>query len=390
MKTVHIIYAITLSLVITSCVSSSKRLQQGEYDKAIAKSAKILQKKPSKTNEIKTLKKAYALANSKDLETIKLLKLSGQPDIFDKVTMHYRHLINRQEVVGRLPDDVLIRIGFEPIDYSLELTTSKKKAAKYFYAHADKLLEGGDKHDARQAYNEFSKVKSYFAVYKDVDTKMNEAYSKGINHIIFMISNESRTVLPEDFEDELLKISLKDINGNHWLNFDTYVDDNIIYDYSIYLNIKHIEVSPERVREINYEETREIEDGFDYVLDENGNVKKNEDGNDIKVPRFSIITAYVTETRLNKNAIVSGSLDFFDERSGQLIKTMPIKSEFEFRYRLAVANGNLDALKKKTRKLLKNEPIPFPTDLQLIFDTNDNLKSKVKRIVSSNRGILLN
>ena len=389
MKNAHITYILVLSLVITSCVSSSKRLQQGEYDRAIAKSTKILQKKPSKTNEIKTLKKAYALANSKDLEAIKLLKLSGQPDIFDKVTMHYIHLINRQEVVGRLPDDLLVRIGFEPVDYSQALITSKKKAAKFYYAHATKLLEDGDKHDARQAFNEFSKVKNYFPIYEDVDDKINEAYTKGVNHIIFMIANESRTVLPEDFENELLKISLKKIN-KQWLDFDTYANDNIIYDYSIYLNIKHIEVSPERVKEIHYEETREIEDGFDYVLDENGNVMKDEKGNDIKVPRFSIITAYVTETRLTKSAVVSGSLDFYDERSGQLIKTMPISSEFVFKYRLAIANGNLDALKKKTRKLIKNEPIPFPTDLQLIFDTNENLKSKVKRIINSNRSILLN
>ena len=389
MKIVYISYVLLLSLLITSCVSSSKRLQQGEYDKAIVKAAKILQKKPNKTNEIKTLKKAYSLANSKDLEAIKLLRLSGQPDIFDKVVILYNRLINRQEVVERLPDYLLIRIGFEPIDYSQELITSKKKAAKFFYAHALKLLEDGDKHDARQAYDELSKVKNYFPIYQDVDTKMNEAYSKGVNHIIFFIANESHTVLPEDFEDELLKISLKKIN-KQWLNFDTYVDKNINYDYSIYLNIKHIEVSPERVKEIHYEETKEIEDGFDYILDENGNVKKDEKGNDIKVPRFSTITCYVTETRLTKSAIVSGSLDFYDERSGQLIKTMPIASEFNFKYRLAFANGNLDALRKKTRRLIKNKPIPFPSDLQLIFDTNENLKSKVKRIINSNRMILLN
>ncbi len=389
MKIVHIIYAITLSLLITSCVSSSKRLQQGEYDKAIVKAARILQKKPTKANEIKTLKKAYNLANSKDLEAIRLLKLSGQPDIFDKVVIHYRHLINRQEVVKRLPDEVLNRINFEPIDYSNEITTSKKKAAKFFYAHASKLLEEGDKHDARQAYNELSKVKNYFPVYEDVDTKMNIAYTVGVNHIIFMIVNESRTVLPEDFEDELLKISLKKIN-KQWLNFDTYVDENIDYDYSIYLTIKNIAVSPERVKEVQYEETREIEDGFDYLLDENGNVKKDEDGNDIKIPKLRTISCYITETRLNKSAVVSGSLDFYDVRSGQLIKTLPIASEFVFKYRFAIANGNLDALNKKTRKLIKYKPIPFPTDLQLIFDTNENLKSKVKRIISSNRSILLN
>ncbi len=389
MKNVYFIYIFAISLIITSCVSSSKRLQQGEYDKAIVKAAKILQKKPTKANEIKTLKKAYAIANSKNMETIRMLKLSGQPDIYDKIVNKYRQLMNRQEVVERLPDEVLVRIGFEPIDYAQEITISKEKAAKYFYAHALKLLTDGDKHDARQAYDELLKVKNYFPAYEDVDNKLNEAYYKGVNHIIFMIVNESHTVLPKDFESELRKVSLKQIN-KHWLNFDTYADEEINYDFSIYFTIKNIVVSPELVKEVSYKESKEIEDGFEYLLDKNGNVKKDEEGNDIKIPKFITITAYITETRLTKSSAVSGSLDFYDERSGQLIKTMPIASEFIFDYRFAIANGELDALKKETRRLLKNKPVPFPTNLQIIFDTNENLKSKVKSIISSNQTILLN
>ncbi len=388
MKIKYIIYYITFAILVSSCASSSKLLQKGEYDKAIAKAAKILQKKPDKTDEIVTLKKAYSLANSKDIEAIKQLKMSGQPDIFDRVVMYYNKLVHRQEIVERLPDQVLNAIGFSYTDYSMELIKSKKKAADFFYAHAISLLETGDKIDARQAYNEFARVKDYFPLYLDVDSKMNKAYISGTNNIIFILNNESRTVLPEDFESELLKISLKKLN-RQWLNFDTYIDENIDYDYSVYLTLRKIATSPERVKEVNYKETKEIEDGFDYLLDENGNVKKDSAGNDIKVPKIKIISCHITETQLYKSALVNGTLDFYDNTTNQLIKTQPITSEFIFDYRFATAFGDLNALKIETKQIIELKPVPFPTDFQMIFDTNEDLKSKAKSTISANRKILL-
>lgn len=388
MKIKYIIYYITFAFLVSSCASSSKLLQKGEYDKAIVKAAKILQKKPDKTNEINTLKKAYTLANNNDIDAIRQLKMSGQPDIFDKVVMYYNRLVHRQEIVERLPDQVLNAIGFSYSDYSNELIKSKKKAAEFFYAHALSLLKTGDKMDARQAYNEFARVKDYFPVYLDVDNKMNEAYVSGTNNIIFIINNDSRTVLPEDFESELLKISLKKLN-RQWLNFDTYIDENIDYDYSVFLTLRKIATSPERIKEAHYKETKEIEDGFDYLLDENGNVKKDSAGNDIKVPKIRIISCHVTETQLHKSALVNGTLDFYDNTTNQLIKTQPIASEFIFDYRFATATGNLVALKKETKKIIGLKPVPFPTDLQMIFDTNEDLKSKAKSTISANRKILL-
>jgi len=388
MKIKHTIYFIIFALLTSSCVSSSKLLQKGEYDKAIGKAAKILQKKPDKTDEIVTLKKAYSLANNKDIEAIKQLKMSGQPDIFDRVVRYYNSLVHRQEVVERLPDQILNAIGFSYTDYSMELIKSKKKAAEFFYTHALSLLKTGDKMDARQAYNEFARVKDYFPMYLDVDNKMNEAYVAGTNNIIFIINNESRTVLPEDFESELLKISLKKLN-KQWLNFDTYINENIEYDYSVFLTLRKIATSPERVKEVHYKETKEVEDGFDYLLDENGNVKKDSAGNDIKVPRIKIISCNVTETQLFKSTLVNGTLDFYDNVTNQLIKTQPIASEFIFDYRFATAVGDLNALKDETKQIIGLKPIPFPSDLQMIFDTNEDLKSKAKSTISANRKILL-
>jgi hypothetical protein len=363
-------------------------LQKGDYDKAISKSVKILTKKPDKIDEISNLEKAFSMANKKDIENIKQLKLSGQADIYDKVVFHYDRLIDRQEIVERLPDQLLSKIRFKHTDYSTELVESKKKAAEFFNAHANNLMKTGDKLDARQAYDEYNRVKEYFPGYYQIDQKINEAESRGTNNVIFIIENESRTAMPEDFEDELLKVSLKSLNKK-WINFDTYRADRTDYDYSIYLSIKQIVTSPEIIKEIHYDEKKTVSDGFDYVLDGNGNVKKDSSGNDIKVPKYKVISCHVTETKMSKNASVSGSLDFYDNRTNQLIKTLPVSSSFVFDYSFATAQGNLKALKKETRDIIGLRIVPFPSDLQMIFDTNEDLKSRVKSIIASNRKILL-
>ncbi len=111
---------IAMSMAI-SCTSSSKYLERGDYDKAISKSVKTLMKKPDKNDEIRTLKKAFSLANKRDLDRIRQLKLSGQPDIFDNLVDNYSRLISRQDLVERLPNEVLSKIHFKHIDYNSDI-----------------------------------------------------------------------------------------------------------------------------------------------------------------------------------------------------------------------------------------------------------------------------
>jgi len=385
----RITYLLLAAFLFTSCVSSVNYLQRGDYDAAIRKSAKVLIKKPHKTKEIDVLQKAYTLANQRDQEAIDRLKLSGQPDIYDEVLYYYNRMNGRQEVVERLPQQLLSQINFQHVDYSRTLAESKKKAAAFFYAHAVALLEDGDKCSARDAYNELITVKEYYPVYRDVDSLIGVSLYLGTNNVLFSLLNESNSILPKDFERDLLKISLEDLNME-WVDFDTSPVEGKKYQYTIYFSLKEINVSPEFVKEERYTETREVEDGFDYVLDKNGNVMKDSLGNDIKVPRYVTLRCDVIETSLHKDSRVRGSLDIVDNYNDQLVKTQDVVAQFNFDHRFAAARGDLEALSKQTRKLTREKPVPFPTDAQMIFDTNEVLKERVKNLVSREQKILLN
>lgn len=384
-----ILYVIAIALTIFSCASSTSLLQHGDYDRAIDVSVKKLIKKPSKSKEIDILDRAFHLANDYDNDAIKTLKSSGRNDQWDKILNHLYNLRDRQNVVKRVPSRVLQKIRFREVDYNEAISVARHNVAEYFYAHGTKLLLKKDKKSARQAYDEFYKVKRLFPDYKDIDQRMQDAEAMGVCQVLFEMQNSTDKIIPKGFEVALLNVTLKNLNKK-WINFDTKERKNLFYDYTILLSLKNIEVSPEHVRTKEYEESKEVDDGFQYVLDENGNVKKDTSGNDIKIPKTKFIKAYVKETILAKSAIVRGTIDIYDNRSDQLIKTETITFRSDFLHSWARANGNLKALKPQTRRKLKYRRIPFPSDLQMIYDTNEDLKKVTKYYISRYRNMLIN
>jgi hypothetical protein len=374
---------------MASCSSSSKLLQRGQYDLAINKSVKKLLKNPTKHKEIDVLDRAYKLANEQDKSVIDELRISGQPDIWEELFARYSRMRNRQDVVSRLPRELLNQINYEKIDYNREIADAKNKAAAFYYANGTQLLKSGDRMSARKAYDQFLFIKKYFANYQDVEMKLQEALALGTNHVIFKIQNQARVALPKDFEDEILKISLSSLN-RLWLEFDNSYDKNIQYDYSIYLNLKQIEVSPEKVEVEKYKDPKMVPDGWEYVLDDKGNVRKDSLGNDMKVSKYKEINAYITLTKMDKRAIVRGSLDYVNNRTGQLLKTSPITTEFVFDYKSAIYAGEENALSDASKKLIKNKPMPFPPDLQMIYDTNEEIKRIAFEMVKADSPLFVN
>lgn len=381
------ILSLFLLIALVSCTSSQKLLNKGQYDKAIEKSIRKLLKKPGKTEELSVLKRAYELANQADNDRIHFLRLSGQPDIWPEVFSRLEKLKTRQQRLYILSPEIQRSIGFARVDYDVQIIEAKRNAADYFFANGNRLLQAGDRVSARKAWEEFNNVKRYSPAYPDIDVKLNEARFRGMSFVYFSMENQSGIPFHKEFEDELLKISLSDLNS-HWVEFHSYYRKDYDYAYRIRLRIAGIAVSPERVVEKNYSETKKVEDGWEYVLDKNGNVMKDSLGNDIKVKKYANIACDIIETQLSKSAIISGRLEFFDLKTNQLIKTDPISAENFFNHSFAVARGNLDALKPQTRELLKHRPIPFPSDPAMIMMVNGTLKEMSRDIIRRNRQLL--
>ncbi len=375
---------ILVLILLQGCISSKRYFEKGSYDLAINHAVKKLSKKATKSKEILILKQAYSIANQTNKESIAYLKKTGEPDVWDDLFSIYLKMKARQNKVKTLPQTILDKIDYKYVDYDLEIIEAKKKAAEYFYVHAQTLINKGDKENSRTAYSELLKVKEYYNYYKDTDSLLTVALNNGKTHILFNIENETTILLPADFETELTKISLTDIN-KLWINYDVAEVEGRTYSYKATLNIKVIDISPEKIKEVHYTDSKQMEDGFTYLLDKNGNVVKDSLGNDIKIPKYTTISCAVIETQQRKSAVVSGTLNMVNTETNQLVKTDPVTAQTFFENSYVVVNGNIKALTEESKKKLKNKPLPFPSDPALVLQTAEILKNAVKDIMVRNK-----
>lgn len=383
------IYIILATAMMWSCSGPQKYLKKGQYDTATRKAVQKIRKNPTKAKNIDILAEAYPKANSINLDRIKFLRQEGRPDVWDEIFENYSRLKDRQDMVKTVYpfQHPTRKINFEFVDYDNEVINAKKNAAEYFYAHAKTLMKDGGKAGARDAYYEFRKVKSYYSSYQDVDQLMEQARQQGMSHALVKVENGSHIKLPTDFKTDLIKNDYGRIN-TEWVEYDAEQRNGIDYDYSVIVNIKLIDVSPEGIKEESFNETKVVDDGFQYALDANGNVMKDTLGNDIKIPKTKTISVLVVKTLMHKAVHIEGNVDYINNFTGKVLRTVPIAADNFFEHAFAIANGDFTALTPESKKLIGIKPIPFPPDFDMIWAAGDILKKVAYDAMQNNRRVL--
>ncbi|NNM15431.1 MAG: hypothetical protein HKO56_02145 [Bacteroidia bacterium] len=387
-----LVFVSLLCFILSSCSSSKQALKRGDFNSAVRYSSKKLRKKPNKQKQIAILEEAFAKANQQNMDRITFLKKEGNPDNWDEIYRLYASIKSRQQLVKTLPRLQVKKeagriVQFNFIDTDDELIQAKKQAAEYAYANAEKLLSTGNKTDARKAYEELKQVNVYYNNYKNTNELMNQALWVGTTHVIVTLENNSLSVVPKEFFDEIKKLNLNEINRD-WIAYDTNVDTSMNYDYNVIINLKVIDVSPEQVKETQYTKTKEIVDGWEYVLDDNGNVLKDSLGNDVKQDKVVTISCLIKEFNMRKGAVLTGTLDYINTNSKQLMRSEPLTSESYFEHRWATAIGDKRALDKKTEDLLKANQVPFPSDMDIIMRTGFVFRENAESLILRNRQYL--
>lgn len=383
-----LIYLLLIVSLFVSCNVSKRYYLRGDYDMAIARTVKKLKKKPHKTKEIDVLRDALKIANQKNNDRIDFLKQSGQPDIWDEIFQHYHTLKSRQDLIKTLSPSLYNTIGFKEVDYDQELITAKRKAAEYFYIHAKALLDKNDKASARVAYDELLKVKSYYKDYRDTETLIQKALNIGTSYVLFKIQYFGQFLLPKQVDQELTKTGVAELNSL-WFMIDEREIKGKIYDFDVVLAVRFVNVGRESVNEKSYIETKEIEDGWQYAYDANGNVMKDTAGNDIKIKKYKTISCEIKEIEQHKTAQISGTIDIINRYTKQIVKTEPIVAEMIFHNAAVIPYGDTKALKDETLKKIGGKVLPFPNDLQMLLDAGQILKNLAKEFIRNNKRLML-
>ncbi|PKP17747.1 MAG: hypothetical protein CVU05_14955 [Bacteroidetes bacterium HGW-Bacteroidetes-21] len=368
-----------------SCVSSKKYYNRGQYDAAIYKAVKKIKTNPENIKEVIILEKAYQQANLIDNDRISFLRKEGRPDSWDELLRHYSNLKSRQEVIR--PVLPLKKKGVEVpitlINYDNEIIEAKKRAAEFYYVHAKKLLETNDRFKARDAYSELSKVKNYFPVYQDSDELMKQAYEKGQSRVYVTMENNTIYKLSVNYYEEMLAIPMGSLNSTWIKYYTTKLAEG--FHYEAKLNLKIIDISPEKLLQKESIHEKDVQDGTEVLLDANNNTVKDSLGNPIRVPRMVKVSCKYIEVTQQKAAHTEGVVEYKDLGSSQVLKMIPIASDYFFENITATAIGDLRALPDDKKKLIGRPPVPFPNDMEMIAGSSSILKKVFHDILIDNK-----
>lgn len=393
MKLKLFLFFITITMLSCSSVKKTQEaINYGNFDTAISISLKNLREnKLKKGNQpyVLMLEEAYAKANERDLQRIKFLNLEGNPSKFEEVYTIYKKLHHRQESIKPLLPLFIIEYNrnaiFNFVDYSNEIISSKNNLATYLYSNAINTLNNAtNKNEFRTIYDNLSYLNKISPNYKDTNTLLEETHFKGTNFVIVTMQNNSDKIIPKKLEADLLNFNTYKLN-NFWTVYHANKESGLNYDYRLEILLQEINISPEYVKEKEFIKEKEVIDGWEYSKNENGKILKDSTGTAIKIDIYKRVRCKLNVISQTKSTQVVGQISYFNLTNQQLQKTFPLASEFIFENIYAKIKGDKRALNKDELSLIRNQFIPFPSNEQMVYDSGEDLKAKIKQIILRNK-----
>ena len=375
---------ILVLLFLASCSGvkrSENKLSKGNYDEAIRLSIKKIQKgKNKKANQkhILLLAEAFEKAKAADEARIEVLKGENLPSHARDIYESYVRLTGRQARIRPLLPLKGASFAFE--DYSQEKAAAKTKYADYLYWEGTRFLSLGTLMDARKAHSSLSRLKRLRPDTEKLDSLLTEAHFQGTDFVHVVIENRTEQVIPKRLERAILDFDTYKLD-DFWTEYHRVKQKGYDYSFGIILEIRQILISPDRLYEKEFTREKRVADGWQYVLDENGNVLKDSLGNDVKEDKFKDLEATVLVSTQDKSVAVTGNILYRNLRQGRNFQTHPIVSEFVFEHVFANFEGDKEALTKEDKRLIRRAYVEFPSNEQMIFDTSTDLKQKFAAIL---------
>lgn len=384
---------LALLLIVVSCGVKQTRnyVTSGDYDAAINTAVNGLRGNKNakgKQDYIYLLEEAFAKAKERDLRNIATWFKDANPQNLEKIYTTYVQLNVRQDQIRPLLPLKLLKEGRDAIfpfdDYSDQIVSSKNALSKYLYDNSKALLINKDKIVIRRAYDDLIFLESLNPGFKDVAKLTEEARFKGTDFVNVYTKNETNMVIPARLQDDLLDFSTYGLNDK-WTVYHSNRQKGITYDYGLIVNFREINISPEQVKEKQFDRETLIKDGLKNLLDTNGNIVKDSLGNPIRVDNMKTIRVSIYEFSQIKVCQVTAKVDYINFQNNQLIQTFPLASEFVFSNMYSKYKGDKRAVEETYYENFNKRPIPFPSNEQMVFDTGNDLKAKLKDIILRNK-----
>lgn len=382
-----------LFILFSACGVKNTRnmLVSGNYDEAINNAISNIgtnKDKKGKQDYVYMLEEAFAKAKERDLNSISLLTKDGNPAHLEKIYNTYLLLNNRQENITPLLPLKLMKEGrnakFHFNNYNNQIVESRNNLSIYLYNNSKKLLVSKNKMDFRKAFDDLNYLNQINPNYKDVIKLMDEAQFKGTDFVMVYTKNETNMIIPTRLQNDLMDFNTYGLNDK-WTVYHSSKTKGITYDYEMILSFRDIQISPEQIKEREFIKERQVKDGQKKLLDENGKVVLDKNGKEVLVDNMIKATVRIYEIRQLKSSFITAKVDFINSNNKQLLQTFPISSEFVFENIYSKYKGDRRAADDNYMAYFNNNIVPFPDSQQMIYDTGEDLKQKLKSIISKNK-----
>lgn len=371
MKT-NLFFLTILSVFLYSCSSTQKinqNILNGNYDIAFSESLDKIQRsrKLEKISQtIKDLETSFAKANERDLLLIEDLKINKPDNYLFKIFEIYQKIDDRQLKIRDLQNLTITnenrKINVKLADISNEMGLAKKNAFDFLYQKSLNNLKNANKLEARTIYYDLE----YLAKNSDnYDTKkyLEIAKNKGTDYVLVRLLNNSEKVIPRFLELDML-FSDYILEDEMWTKFDVIPEKNTHYDFGVELSYDRIEISPERIKEIEIQRARMVKDGKTEAKSDSGETIKDKDGKTIYIDTYKEEIEVKRELYQYKEAFIDATVNYFDFEKNKIIAEFPLRSNYVF--------------KNSTSE------VRFPKDELMIKSCSEDLKSKFRKILLEN------
>ena len=317
------------------------------------------------------------------------MEKEGNPANLERVYNTYTALKNRQERIRPLLPLYHVEQGrnanFRFDNYDQRIIDTKEKLSTYLYNNAKSLLTNARaKRDYRDVYDDLIYLNKINPNYKDSRDLIEEAHFKGTDFVKVIMKNKTNVIIPRRLESDLLNFSTYGLN-DLWTVYHNEPQRSIKYDYQMEVSFREINISPEQIKERQLEREKQIKDGWEYLLDENDEFVLDQDGKKIKVDKMVTVRCEYYEFTQFKAANVVGQVQYKDLNTKQLLDAFPLSSEYVFEHIYANYNGDKRALDDGLIRFLGLQAVQFPTNEQMVYDSGEDLKNKLKNIITRYR-----
>jgi len=212
---------------------------------------------------------------------------------------------------------------------------------------------------------------------------LNEAQYKGTDFVSVYTKNETNMIIPVRLHNELLDFNTYGLNSK-WTEFHSSKQSGIHYDYEMIIRFQNILISPEQIKEKEFIKEKQIIDGQKKLLDANGKEVLDNTGKVVMVDNLRNVTVRIFESRQLKTCQIQAKVDYIDLRSNQSIQSFPLVSEFVFENIYATYKGDRRASDTNYYSYFDKRAVPFPSNEQMVYDTGEDLKKKLKNGILNN------